>query len=458
MVFTFRGIAAIVLAHALSSPQPSFTVSHLVARVREVFATLPDVRKGGNNQKYSLQDAALSAFSVFFTQSPSFLDYQTRMQKQRGRNNAESLFGIHQIPSDNQIRNLLDPVAPETLSPLLAEIGEGLYRHGRLEPFRVLDGQLLIALDGTDTFSSHKICCPQCLRQAQKNGETLYRHIAVTPTLVAPGQASVVPLPPEFVQPQDGAEKQDCELNASQRWLAAWGARYAPWRATLLGDDLYCHQPFCQAVLAQGFNFLFVCKPDSHSLLYEWVEDFARTGAIHTLERTRWDGRQRLTDHYRWIEHLPLRDSDDALLVNWCELRITDARGAVTFCNAWATSHRIDETTVAAWVEAGRSRSKIENENNNVLKNHGYCFEHNFGHGQQHLANLLTTLMLLAFLLHTTLDWIDARYRAVRQLLPSRRTFFEHLRALVQYVPFESWDRLMAFMLEALEGEVPDTG
>jgi hypothetical protein len=108
---------------------------------------------------------------------------------------------------------------------------------------------------------------------------------------------------------------------------------------------------------------------------------------------------------------------------------ITDAQGDVRFRNAWATSHRITADNVAALAAAGRARWKIENENNNALKTKGYHFEHNFGHGQQHLPNLFATMILLAFLIHTTLDWNIGSYHAVRNLLPSRRTLFEHLRA-----------------------------
>ena len=83
---------------------PQFTTSLLVEQIRRTFRRLPGHRKGGNNQRYTLEDIALSAFSVFFTQSPSFLDYQRRMQKERGRNNATSPFGVHRIPSDQLAR------------------------------------------------------------------------------------------------------------------------------------------------------------------------------------------------------------------------------------------------------------------------------------------------------------------------------------------------------------------
>ena len=171
--------------------------------------------------------------------------------------------------------------------------------------------------------------------------------------------------------------------------------------------------------------------------------------------RTRWNGKQRLTDTYRWLNDLPLRDGDDALLVGWCELTTTDPNGEVLYRNAWASSQPISTANLVAVVAAGRSRWKIENENNNTLKTQGYRFEHNYGHGKQHLAALLASLTLLAFLAHTVLDRLDQRYQTVRRQLPSRRTFFEHLRALAQYLPFQSWDQLFDFMLEALKPAQP---
>jgi hypothetical protein len=141
--------------------------------------------------------------------------------------------------------------------------------------------------------------------------------------------------------------------------------------------------------------------------------------------------------------------------VNWCELVSTDADGQVLFRHAWATSHGITDENVGELTLAGRARWKIENENNNTLKTKGYHFEHNFGHGKRHLSNLFATLILLAFLVHTTLDCIDTAYRSVRDALPSRRTFFEHLRALIQYLPFDDWHHLMRFMNQRLS---PDSG
>jgi hypothetical protein len=161
-----------------------------------------------------------------------------------------------------------------------------------------------------------------------------------------------------------------------------------PWQVTFRGDDLYCHQPFCQQVLAQGADFLFVCLPQSHPTLYEWVADFERSGEVPTLVMTRWDGKRRLTDTSRYLNHLPLRDSDDALLAGWCELTTTDAHGKVLYRNAWASSPTISAENVVTMAAAGRSRWKIKNEHNTTLKTQGYHFEHNYGPGKQHLSSV----------------------------------------------------------------------
>jgi hypothetical protein len=115
---------------------------------------------------------------------------------------------------------------------------------------------VLLALDGTQYFSSQTVHCSCCSTKHHANGQVTYYHTAVTPVLVKPGSDKVIPLAPEFVTPQDGQTKQDCEIRASERWLGQWGADLAPLGVTVLGDDLYCHEPYCRNLLAQGFHFL----------------------------------------------------------------------------------------------------------------------------------------------------------------------------------------------------------
>jgi hypothetical protein len=58
---------------------------------------------------------------------------------------------------------------------------------------------------------------------------------------------------------------------------------------------------------------------------------------------------------------------------------------------------------------------------------------------------------LLAFGLHTFLEVADADYQLIRSTVGARRTFFEHLRALTTYLPFENWACRMDFMMRGLE-------
>lgn len=417
--------------------------------LRQVVGGFPD-RRTGDNTTYSMEDIGLGAFSVFFTQSSSFLAHQKTMQKAKGQSNAQSLFHLEKIPSDNHIRQTLDTVPPEELFPCYDAVLESLRQANLLESWRAIHDTILIALDGTWYCSSKNIHCDNCSCQEHKNGDKTYFHSAITPVLVAPGHKHAIPLRPEFITPQDGHDKQDCESVAGKRWLQKNAAQYAPLKATLLGDDLYSRQPFCRNTLLHGFHFIFVCKPDSHTTLYNWVNLLQRLdlGVVSTRVKV---GAHFHTYEYRYANGVPLAEGQDALNVNWCEVTVSDHNGQVVYRNGFVTDLKITDQNVAAIVAAGRARWKIENENNNTLKTKGYHLEHNFGHGKQHLSSLLAAMNILAFLCHTFLSFTDERYRIIRADLPTRKTFFDDLRALTRYILFPSWDALMEFMLRGLE-------
>jgi hypothetical protein len=224
------------------------------------------------NTTYGMGDIGMAAFSVFFMQSPSFLAHQRQFEQGHGRSNGASLFGIAKIPSDNHIRDRLDPASPTLLHPVFADTIEQLRRiDGGLGVFRRLDGHVLIALDGTEYHCSQNIHCQHCSTRVRGKGGREYYHSMLAATLVAPGHDKVIPLEPEFIVPQDEAEKQDCENMAAKRWLATHGQRYEALDPIYLGDDLFSRQPLCQAVLDIGGHFLFVCKPSSHPLIQEYL-------------------------------------------------------------------------------------------------------------------------------------------------------------------------------------------
>jgi len=176
-----------------------------------------------------MADIGMAAFSVFFMQSPSFLAHQRHLADGygHGRSNCETLFGMGRIPSDNHVRDMLDPVEPECFHALFPRAVEALQAGGGLTAFRRLGDHVLIALDGTEYHRSTKLHCACCSTRERSGGTTEYFHTLVAATLVAPGHSRVVPLEPEFVVPQDGHDKQDCESMAARRWLAAHGPSYA---------------------------------------------------------------------------------------------------------------------------------------------------------------------------------------------------------------------------------------
>jgi hypothetical protein len=164
-----------------------------------------DPRQPGKS-RYALSDAGLAAFSVFFTQSPSFLAHQRDMEKRKGTSNAHTLFSMRQIPTDTHTRTLLDPLDPAAFFVLFRHAYGGLAEAGVLERFKV-GGKLLVALDGTQYFTSEALCCPNCTRHKSSKGQVRYSHSLVMAAIVSPEQREVIALEPAFVVPQDGQDK-----------------------------------------------------------------------------------------------------------------------------------------------------------------------------------------------------------------------------------------------------------
>ena len=415
----------------------------LIRALREACAGLFD-RRRGTNVRYSMIDIGMAAFAVFFMQSPSFLAHQRRLEEGsgRGRSNCHTLFEMERIPCDNHIRAMLDPVDPKSFFPVFHTAFKALEEGGGLKDFRRLGGHVLIAFDGTEYFRSDVISCCNCSRRERKGGKAEYFHTLLSATLVAPGHNRVVPLPPEFVAPQDGSEKQDCESRAARRWLKAHGAHFASLDPVYLGDDLYSRQPICEDVLASGGHFLFVCKPASHKTLYEWLDGVEVPQRVVALKR----GKARVTHTYRWMEGIPLRDGDDAMTVNWLEIAIANAKGNVTYRNSFITDLPVNADNVVDLAAAGRARWKIENETFNVLKTKGYNLEHNFGHGKENLAAVLATLNLLAFTFHTVAELTEELWHKALEIAGTRVGFFSKMREVAAMLVVASWRNLFEIL------------
>jgi len=386
-----------------------------------------------------MADFGLSAFAMFFMQSASFLSFQRRLEKGHGRSNCQTLFGIERIPSDNYIRDMLDGAAPALLAPCFEDTERLLLEPAMRQVFGRLGGRTLVALDGSEYFCSYKITCPHCLTRKRSNGKTESYHSMLAATVVAPGHSKVVPLMPEFIVKQDGAEKQDCERNAVKRWHEKHGARLKPLRPAYLADDLFACQSVVERLIAGGDDFIFTCKESSHRALYDFIEGCEFERCEIKIRK----GKTSETHRYRYIEKVPLRDGEDAVLVNWIGFEILDAKGVVKYKTALVTSLPVTQDNVADIVVCGRARWKIENESFNVLKNHGYELEHNFGHGENFLAMTLASLNLLAFAWHTLLDLLEPPWRRAREAAEKRKSFFSYLATVTSFAVFPAWSDLL---------------
>jgi hypothetical protein len=409
----------------------------MIVGLKDTCAGLPDRRKGPRREgEYTMADIGLAAFSVFFMGSPSFLGHQRALQEGHGQSNCQTLFGMTAIPTDAYIRQMLDGASPACFDKLFFD---AIKTPGMLAPLQRLDGRMLIALDGTEHFCSRKIHCQRCSTRKRSDGGTEYFHAFLGASIVAPGHQQVLPLPPEFIAPQDGAEKQDCERNAAKRWLARHGPAVAPLQPVFLGDDLFACQPIAAAIQQAGGNFILTCKPSSHQTIAEYL-----CGAELEEHRQTVVARgKRTTTIYRWLSAVPLRATDDALTVNWFSIEMQNAKGKRTYYNSFVTDLPVTSGNVAELAACGRARWKIENETFNVLKTNGYNLEHNFGHGKETLASILVTLNLLAFALHTAARLAVLAWREAVIARGAAYRFFEHLRTVTAYVVFQNWDHLL---------------
>ncbi|MGH7895484.1 MAG: hypothetical protein ACREQL_12505, partial [Candidatus Binatia bacterium] len=390
----------------------------------------------------------MSAFAMLFFQHPSLLAYQRRRQKRTGRANLARVFQGEEIPSDTQMREILDGVPTEPLRRVVPQTFAPMRRVGGTTRFVTgVAGQKYypIVWEGSEYFHSPQIHCPHCLRQRQANGETHDSHVVVGATVTRAGSHEILPLAVEEVRNTDGQQKQDCELTAAKRLVKRLRAEHRQLALCLVGDDRYGHAPLLTELQTLRMSFVLGAKPTSHVALFAQLEERELQGAC---VRGTWDegtGRHRRTFAYRRAADVSLTQSG-IVRVNFLEVWDRRADGTVGYHNSWVTDLLVTPATVAAIVGSGRSRWKIENAQFNVQKNHGDELEHNYGHGHQTLAMVFSLLNLLAFLAHKLLEFGDRLYQQGRAG-ESRRGLWTLFRSAFYLIAVDTWEALLRFHL-----------
>jgi len=417
----------------------------LYALIRNGFGRIPDYRQATST--IPLTDALMSAFAMFCLKDPSLLAFDER----RSDGNLKALFGIGQIPSDTRMREILDPVAPEHLRPSFGKVLGQLQRGKALERFQFYAGGYLLSLDGTGYFSSQKVHCDSCQVKEHHSGVVTYEHQMLAAAIVHPDLKEVIPLAPEPIQKQDGSTKNDCERNAARRLLRKIRRQHPRLKLIVIEDGLSSNGPHVRDLIDCGMHFILGVKPGDHPFLFQQVEAARREGRSPMLRRQQGD----VTCEVSWVWNVRLNESNQDLRVDFLEYNEYDRQGNRCKHFTWITDLSINRRNAWWFVQGGRARWRIENETFNTLKNQGYHYEHNYGHGQQNLSVVFAMLMMLAFLVDQTQQLCCPLFRAVWNKLGSKRALWDNLRSHFRHFLFRSLRQLYETILYDLAKEVP---
>lgn len=415
---------------------------NLITHVREQFKQLADKRSQINTTK-PLADALLSGLAMFSLKDPSLLQFVERM-KERG-SNLKSIFKIRTVMSDTTVRKAIDPLEPKHLKAILAQPVQMLADAGVLRQYEYLDGHLFVPVDGTGCFSSSEVHCKNCCEKRHRNGEVTYHHNALSAVIVHPGQREVFPVAMEEITKQDGATKNDCELSAVKRLLPQIRQALPQGKLAVVEDAMFGNAPHIRDLRGHDLRFIIRIK-EGYALVQ--FEALRKRGGTESFAVSNGTSKQ----VYEFANDLILNGSNQDVLINLLHYEQQDIKtGQVTFQADWITDFHLSKNTVVEVAKAGRSRWKIENETYNTLKNQGYQFEHNFGHGQEHLSTNLALLMMLAFSIDQIQQRINRFFKAALVEVKRLTRLWERIREVFDMVACNSMETIYKIIAKELK-------
>lgn len=425
-----------ILRQSLSRPA-------LIQTVRGVFDSFEDHRRLASVD-YPLGEVSSAALAMFMMKMPSMLSFEQEALNPCVKHNLGTLFGVNSVPSDSQMRTILDPVHFAQLRPAFRSVHSKLQRGNASLNFSALGGKQLLAMDGTGMYSSSRVACPHCCVKNKKTS-TEYYHQLLAAVLVHPDHKIALPLDFEPITRADGSNKNDCERSASKRLIQSVAAQYPKRQFIVLEDALAANGPHVNTLQEHGLDYIIVAKVGGNEALFNTLQERLQQGQTTEWEET--DTKSQMMQGYRICTQVPLNDTHPDLLVNTLEYWEIDAKGKErVWC--WITNLEPSKQNARDIMRAGRSRWKIENETFNTLKNQGYHFEHNYGHGQHHLSSVLGGMCLLAFLIDQANELACRVFQQALDNWHSRRLLWETYRAKFTNWRYPDWETLMAIMVD----------
>ena len=336
-------------------------------------------------------------------------------------------------------------------APCSRQVFNQLQRGKALKETEFVQDHYLLALDGTGSFSSKQIHCASCLETHHRNGTVTYAHQMLGAALIHPDRHEVIPLMPEPIVKPDGATKNDCERNAAKRFIAKLRQDHPDLKVIVTEDSLSSNAPHIEMLQAHAVHYILGVKEGDHAFLFNQVAQAEQAGHVTYYERD--DAEKGVHHHFRFVSDMPLNASNADLRVNFLECWET-IKGKVQHFS-WVTDLRLNKGTVHRLMQGARARWRIENETFNTLKNQGYHFEHNFGHGYQHLSVVFAVLMMLAFFVDQVQQLCCPLFQAAWAKWGSKRLLWEKMRALFYDYALDSMEHLFQALFYGLKKSAP---
>jgi hypothetical protein len=353
------------------------------------------------------------------------------------------------------MRTILDEVVPTHIRRPFRSVLHQLQRGKVLPKMTCLGGHLLLAIDGTGIHSSENIGADYCLTKERRNGTIEYHLQMVTGAFVSPDCKEVLPLCPELIRRQDGSTKNDCERNATRRFIADFRREHPHLKVIVTEDGLSANAPHIKDLMAHDLRYILSAKPGDHAFMFSQVDEGAERGEVTELILP--DGKKANKTHcFRFINSVPLnKTSRDELRVNFLEHWEVETRGEEVIVLgrfSWVTDFEITPANAMAIMRCGRARWRIENETFNTLKNQGYNLGHNYGLGTKHLSAVFMHLMLLAFLVDQVQQLCCPLFQAARAKVSSKRALWERMRNYFHTFIAPSMERILRMIAHGFEG------
>lgn len=349
----------------------------------------------GKNSSIQMSDSLLSGFAMFSLKDRSLLRFNNKLSARK--ENLKNVYKVENAPTDSGMRTILDEVRVADFKGVFRSLVGLLRKAGIWQEYEYYRGHIICSIDGVHHFSSEKVKCQHCLEYEKKNGQLENRHYMLSGSIVHPNKKEVMPVVHEAIIKQDGQQKNDCERNASKRLLPELRKQFKQEKIIIVEDALGANGPQIKAHQKEDFRFVISVKPDGNKYIFDLVERLEKHGKVHRYELEK----EGFVHRFRYVNDLPVNsDNRDVRIsfLDYCQIDPKSKNPGRKF--SWITDFALNKNNVYEIMRIGRSRWKIENETFNTLKNQGYNFEHNYGHGNNNLCTVLALLMMLAF-------WVD---------------------------------------------------